>query len=919
MSTLELVLREPWVARLGWTLVHFLWQGTLIAVLFTAVRGLVGHALTARGRYVLACLALGIMMITPLLTFLAAENLGEGAVPAPVWRVSGGDAWERALPWLVVAWVGGVGLFSARLIGGWRLTARLRSVAVGPAPREWQQTLEALIRRLRVSAPVRLLTSSLVAVPTVVGWLRPVILVPVEALTGLPIEQVQALLAHELAHIRRHDYLVNIVQSIAEAVLFYHPAVWWVSDQIRTERELCCDDLAVAASGDVLVYARALADLESHRRARLKAALAADGGSLVNRIRRLVGQSQPLSHTLPGPGAAWALTVLWVAGIGAATVHGAPGSSTHPRNFVLSPPVVAEGVAAAPLPLEPPSAIQHLAAAPVVTALLFDPFFEQPQVFAPPPASETQPKKARVEGTVVNLAGDPVKRASVRLAILGASASTQTVTAYSEITDDAGKFAIEDVPPGSYTLSATKVGYITGSYGARAAGAPGTPIRLAEGAALKDLGIKLTPQAIVSGRVTDADGEPVANAGVSLYPPDSLRGREPTLAVAALSRRGQANALGSFSIGEIPPGRYYLAVSPVEQSPYAEAGTTDLSTYYPSALDPSGAVALDVAAGARLQGIDVRLRRERVYRVRGTVTLNGGLVNSTLLMMTSSGGWIRHVHVRDGAFEVGGLVADSYTLKVVPEGIVPSIMGYTLGLSGGVEVDVKDRNVDGVVLALEPGVEVSGSFKLEDGQALSTLSGIQPQLALVPTDGSGAGMPRRADGDGAFQLAPTAVGQYLLDVTGLPQGTYVKSAHFGAQDVTRSPLNLTSGGGTLEIDLSAKAAAVTGTLRNDKGEALSGILVTVWPKVFNPGTATHGISSVHTDQSGAFTVGGLAPGGYYVAAWEEIKPDLAKNPDFLVAFSGDAVEVKLSESSKASAAVKLIAKDKIAAEASKPR
>ena len=110
-----------------------------------------------------------------------------------------------------------------------------------------------------------------------------------------------------------------------------------------------------------------------------------------------------------------------------------------------------------------------------------------------------------------------------------------------------------------------------------------------------------------------------------------------------------------------------------------------------------------------------------------------------------------------------------------------------------------------------------------------------------------------------------------------------------------------------------------GRLRNDKGEALSGILVTVWPKVFNPGTATHGISSVHTDQSGAFTIGGLAPGEYYVAAWQEIESGLAKNPDFLAAFTGDAAEVRLSESSTASAAVKMIAKDKIAAEASKPR
>src|SRR5205085_9799335 len=113
------------------------------------------------------------------------------------------------------------------------------------------------------------------------------------ALAGLPSEQVEALLLHELAHIRRHDYVVNILQSTAEAVLFYHPAVWWVSGHIRTERELCCDDAAVSITGDVLTYARALAELESFRPAHANAVMDANGGSLANRIGRLLGQSRP--------------------------------------------------------------------------------------------------------------------------------------------------------------------------------------------------------------------------------------------------------------------------------------------------------------------------------------------------------------------------------------------------------------------------------------------------------------------------------------------------------------------------------------------------------------------------------------------------------------------------------------------------
>jgi uncharacterized protein (TIGR03435 family) len=147
----------------------------------------------------------------------------------------------------------------------------------------------------------------------------------VGALGGLPAEQFEALLLHELAHIRRHDYLVNILQSIAEALLFYHPAVWWVSGHIRAERELCCDDMAVSASGDALTYARALAQLESYRPAHLGAAVAANGGSLADRIARLLGQSRPPVRNGLGPG------VLAVAILLLAAAYGLIAqSATHP-------------------------------------------------------------------------------------------------------------------------------------------------------------------------------------------------------------------------------------------------------------------------------------------------------------------------------------------------------------------------------------------------------------------------------------------------------------------------------------------------------------------------------------------------------------------------------------------------------------
>jgi beta-lactamase regulating signal transducer with metallopeptidase domain len=170
---------------------------------------------------------------------------------------------------IVLVWLSGAVVFWVRLAGGWLLATRLRST-VGPAPADWQSVLNRLKASVGVYRPIRLLVSVAVQFPTVIVWLRPVVLMPIGACTGLPAEHVEMLIIHELAHIRRHDYLVNMLQGIAEALLFYHPAVWWISGQIRHERELCCGDFVVRVTGDVLTYARALTELESSRKVYLK-------------------------------------------------------------------------------------------------------------------------------------------------------------------------------------------------------------------------------------------------------------------------------------------------------------------------------------------------------------------------------------------------------------------------------------------------------------------------------------------------------------------------------------------------------------------------------------------------------------------------------------------------------------------------
>jgi len=239
---------------------------------------------------------------------------------------------EQFLLWVVTVWLAGAMVFWVRLAGGWVIAARVRSMLVRRAPPEWQETLRKLGAQIGLSSssPAQLLVSALVEVPAVVGWLRPVVLVPVGALSGLPAEHLEALLLHELAHIRRHDYLINILQSVAESLLFYHPAVWWVSGHIRAEREQCCDDVAVSISGDAITYARALAQLESYRPAHLNSAIAANGGSLANRIARLLGQSRPAVRTGLEPG------VITVAGLLVVAAYGLFGQSADPPRFAVA-------------------------------------------------------------------------------------------------------------------------------------------------------------------------------------------------------------------------------------------------------------------------------------------------------------------------------------------------------------------------------------------------------------------------------------------------------------------------------------------------------------------------------------------------------------------------------------------------------
>lgn len=289
-----------WIELLGRALLHFLWQGLLIAFVYRIGRS----ALELRGpaaQAVCGQAAFGLFALAPFLTLgLLASGRGAAGMSAsefdPGTAIDASVPWEpwspeaASLPllWLVVAlWSSGVLGLSLRNLLAWRRDARLVAAA-RPAPTELQRHCARLAARLQLQIVPELRELVGLATPCLVGWLRPVILLPLGLATRLPAAQLEALMLHELAHLRRVDYLANLVQTAIETLLFYHPAVHWVGRQLRADRERACDDLVLDARVDRMDYARALANLELGRQALPVLALAASGGALLGRIERIL-------------------------------------------------------------------------------------------------------------------------------------------------------------------------------------------------------------------------------------------------------------------------------------------------------------------------------------------------------------------------------------------------------------------------------------------------------------------------------------------------------------------------------------------------------------------------------------------------------------------------------------------------------
>ncbi len=308
---------------LGWALLHFLWQGTALAALAAAAMALCRRSSV---RYVLGIGTLVLMLLAPLATFFYSQDHSGQAVatlseavklspPAAFARPAmrgqtvasrpARSAPQSALgmasaatlrpvieAWTVELWLLGVAFFSLRTAGGFLLLERERRKRSSVVSARMLEICYALQDRIGLSRAITYCECKWLQAPAVIGWFSPIVFLPATALTGLSEEQLQSVIAHELAHIRRLDAFVNVFQVLVETLLFYHPAVWWLNKKIRAEREHCCDDMAVSICGNAVEYARALTLMEEWRSAPAFA-MAANRGPLTDRIVRLLGLKPP--------------------------------------------------------------------------------------------------------------------------------------------------------------------------------------------------------------------------------------------------------------------------------------------------------------------------------------------------------------------------------------------------------------------------------------------------------------------------------------------------------------------------------------------------------------------------------------------------------------------------------------------------
>jgi hypothetical protein len=883
------------IQAIGWALLYSLWQGAVIGVATAVALRALRHS-RANARYVAACAGLLAMALVfagtvvlsardahhahaarpsgvlawsedaqPVRDPMAVETTHgadgttrlPGAIAIAATGTDGRDSRglrERLHSWavsLVPLWLLGVGVLSLRLLTGCLLIERLRRTGIRPLPEPWTARVEAIARRLRLRQPVAVFESALVSVPTLLGWLRPVVLLPPSAFAGLSVAQLEAIIAHELAHVRRHDYLVNFLQTAIEIVLFYHPAMWWISRQIRLERENCCDDVAVAQCGDRVVYARALADLEGLRHAAV--GLAATGGSLTSRVHRLLGiAAAPRAST-----SQWIVVATIVALPALMLTGGSLGGASTPALLAQSP--------------------------------------------VPTPGRAIPGDEGIVQGRVMDArTGRPLAGAVVEIvADARAERSLPSGRVYRGRAAADGRFEITAVAPGEYVIGATAPKYVLGYFGSVASHVRGASVRVAGGAIVSGIEIELQPEAVVHGRILTDAGEGMSGVEVELLRDTYFPGGARPAAVAF----AQSEEHGLFRIPDVPPGEYYLRAYVPESVRPAGANSSGayLSTYFPAATDLAAAQRIVLHGGEELFGFDFALAIGRTYTLSGRLVDSDGPPLDTASVVLSSptqradGSRLQANVASDGRFELRDLAPGEYWLMVTDPGRYQRWLGATRVVS-------LDDDVSDLEIVAERGASFEGRFVSAGGGPLPfDPTGIRvmierpmPGQATLMWSGIGAGRGG-VQRDGTFWIEGFP-GSLSLQISELPRGWTVGSILLDGADVTDAPIEVAPGrSGRLEVVLTDRVSAVSGLVTDRRARPVAGSIVVAFPEQSSRWEAARRIRTAFSGQDGRFQIDDLPSGDYRAIAVASLPTNAWRDPDVLGRLWWSATAVRLLE------------------------
>jgi hypothetical protein len=468
---------------------------------------------------------------------------------------------------------------------------------------------------------------------------------------------------------------------------------------------------------------------------------------------------------------------------------------------------------------------------------------------------------------------------------------------YPAVTDDRGAFTIDNIKPGMYVLTAEHPGYLDGEYG-EADGA-GVHLKLAPGQTLTDINVKLTPQAVISGRVVDEDGEVWTHAFVNLRRSRRVRG------LWKIEDFGGAelNDQGEFRIGRIPPGKYYLSAQPEAswEARYQLPPPRRQLTWYPNSLDLEGATPIIVGPGSQITGVEIRIRRGSMHRISGTLA---GIENIpppvgpdpfgrrriSAESIGAAGNGTRSVINPDGSFEILGVPSGTYDLRVT--------QGFPSVNLGSAKVQVEDRDLDDVNIQLTPPQRLTGTIRFAE-EGSSKLAGFAVELDPIRPARNSSAISRA---DGSFEFPLLGAERYRVNV--IDNGLYLKEVRYGDIASNDGTVTVTGAGGSLQILLSRRVAHLTGKM--------SATAVGIPQVVLIPANAGDEVRQATLDQTGAFSFGDLRPGAYKLYAFEGAPDGAWEEPDFMKEFSSAGVEIHLDEGESKNVDVQLIPKSDVA-------